>query len=394
MKKITAALVIFLSFVASAHAVSLRWDIPKNERLEMTRTASVKFLVNDRTQKIYQERNIIDLTCNAVKGEVSSVKGVFSVYARDSVNEVFQLRTQYPSEFDIDRLGRFTVPKKLFMPNLRNIPTFPEKEVKKGDAWTANADLILDVFSIPFKLTFPVEYQLTDIQKKGDTETAVIGCRFLIDMDLTGGKYPADFPQKILGRDLGTIYWDIRSNRPAGMKEKYRIIFLFSTGTNQKETKEFQMLIDTAVKMYKPVTEEEKEKDKLDLKKDIPDGVDVDTEKRGMVLRLGDVLFDFDSAGLRAESREKLDKIAGILNKKYPDREIIVEGHTDNVGGPDYNQRLSRDRARSVARYLKPKTGLDKLSFRGFGADNPIADNATKEGRQKNRRVEIIIKLQ
>ena len=394
MKIKTVFLIIFLLSCASAHAVTLRWDIPKNERLEMTRTASVKFLVNDRTQKIYQERNIIDLTCHGKKGEASSVKGVFSVYARDSVNEVFQLRTQYPSEFDIDRLGRFTVPKKLFMPNLRNIPTFPEKEVKKGDTWSANADLILDVFSIPFKLTFPVEYQLLEVQKKGDEETAVIGCRFLIDMDLTGGKYPADFPQKILGRDLGTISWDIRNNKPVGMKEKYRIIFLFSSGANQKETKEFQMLIDTAVKMYRPVTEEEKERDRLDLKKEIPDGVDVDTDRRGMVLRLGDVLFDFDSAGLRAESREKLDRVAEILKKKYPDREIIVEGHTDNIGGPEYNQRLSKDRARNVAIYLKPKTGSDKLSFRGFGAYNPIADNATKEGRQKNRRVEIIIKLQ
>jgi outer membrane protein OmpA-like peptidoglycan-associated protein len=390
----TLVIIIFLASYATAHAVTLRWDIPKNERLEMTRTASVKFLVNDRAQKIYQERNIIDLTCHAASAQASSVKGVFSVYARDSINEVFQLRTQYPSEFDIDRLGRFTVPKKLFMPNLRNIPTFPEKEVKKGDTWAANADLILDVFSIPFKLTFPVEYKLEDIQKKGDAETAVIGCRFMIDMDLTGGKYPADFPQKILGRDQGTINWDITNNRPAGMKEKYRIIFLFVTGANQKETKEFQMLIDTAVRTYKPVTEQEKEKDRLELKKEIPDGVDVDTDKRGMVLRLGDVLFDFDSAGLRPESMQKLDRIAEILNKKYPDREIIVEGHTDNIGGQEYNQRLSRDRARTVARYLKPRTGSDKLSFRGFGADNPIAGNDTKEGRQKNRRVEIIIKLQ
>jgi len=394
MKVRILALIFCLFSYAAAHAVTLRWNIPKDERLEMTRTASVKFLVNDRTQKMYQERNIIDLTCHATESEASSVKGLFSVYVRESINEVFQLRMQYQSEFDIDRLGRFTVPKKLFMPNLRNIPTFPEKEVKKGDTWSANADLILDVFSIPFKLTFPVEYQLADIQKKGDDETAVIGCRFLIDMNLTGGKYPDDFPQKIIGRDQGTITWDIKNNRPAGMKEKYRIIFLFTAGANQKETKEFQMLIDTAVRTYKPFTEQEKEKDKIELKKEIPDGVDVDTDKRGMVLRLGDVLFDFDSAGLRPESMQKLDRIAEILNKKYPEREIIVEGHTDNIGEPEYNQQLSRERARNVARYLKPKTGSDKLSFRGFGADNPITGNDTKEGRQKNRRVEIIIKLQ
>jgi outer membrane protein OmpA-like peptidoglycan-associated protein len=280
------------------------------------------------------------------------------------------------------------------MPNLRNVPTFLQKDVNKGDKWSADADLILDIFSIPFKLSFPAEYQLLDIQKKDDAEIAVIGYHFNIDMNLASGKYPADFPVKILGKDEGTINWDIRNNRPASMKEKYRIIFFFPMGEKQTEAKEFQMLIDTTMKMYKPVTKEEKERDKLDLKKDIPDGVDVDTDNRGLVLRLGDVLFDFDSVELRIDSRDKLDRVSEMLKKKYPDREIIVEGHTDNVGGPEYNQRLSKDRASTVAKYLKPKTGSDKLSYRGFGADKPIADNSTKEGRQKNRRVEIIIKLQ
>jgi outer membrane protein OmpA-like peptidoglycan-associated protein len=142
------------------------------------------------------------------------------------------------------------------------------------------------------------------------------------------------------------------------------------------------------------VTKEEKEQAKVDLKKEVPDGVDVDTENRGLVIRLGDVLFDFDSAGLRGDSRDKLDRVCELLKKKYSDREIIVEGHTDNVGAADYNLRLSRDRAMTVARHLKQKAGPDKLSYRGFGADAPIVDNGTKEGRQKNRRVEIIIKLE
>jgi outer membrane protein OmpA-like peptidoglycan-associated protein len=112
------------------------------------------------------------------------------------------------------------------------------------------------------------------------------------------------------------------------------------------------------------------------------------------VIRLGDVLFDFDSARLRDDSREKLGRVVELIKKKYPDREIIVEGHTDSIGESEYNQRLSRDRARTVAEYLKQRGGADKLSYRGFGADRPIAGNGTKEDRRKNRRVEIIIKLQ
>ncbi len=386
--------ILFLIPCVSSYAVSLVWEIPKDERLEITRTAAVKFLVNNRMRKIYQERNIIDLTCYEKKAEASSVRGRFSVYERGSVDEVFQLREQYPSEFAIDRQGRFTVPKQFFMPNLRHLPAFPRKEVAAGDSWTEKAELVLNSFSIPFKLTFPVEYKLVDISKKENSEIAVIQYRFIVDMNLAGGKYPADFPQKIIGKDEGTINWDLRENCPVSMKEKYRMAFSFPAGKNDAAVNEFQMIIDTKMKMYKPVTKEEKEEARKELKKDIPDGVDVDTDRRGLVIRLGDVLFDFDSARLRDDSREKLEKVADLLKRKYPDREIIVEGHTDNIGGREYNHRLSKDRARSVAEYLKQQAGADKLSYRGFGADRPMAGNSTREERQKNRRVEIIIKLQ
>lgn len=386
--------VLFLFTWAAAHAASLAWEIPKNERLEITRTAAVKFLVNDRTRRVYQERNIIDLTCYDAKAGSSSVRGRFTVYERGSVDEVFNLREQYPSEFDIDSRGRFTVPKNYFMPNLRHLPAFPAKEVAAGDSWTEKADLVLNSFSIPFKLTFPVEYRLERIARKGNGDIAVIRYRFTVDMDLSGGAYPADFPRSIIGRDEGVINWNISEKRPESMKEKYRMAFLFRDANKQVTVNEFQMLIDTTMKMYKPVTKEEREQARKELRKEIPDGVDVDTDRRGLVIRLGDVLFDFDSARLRGDSRDKLDRVADLLKRKYPDRELIVEGHTDSIGGRDYNRRLSVDRARSVAEYLKRRAGADKLSYRGFGADRPIAGNGTKEERQKNRRVEIIIKLQ
>ncbi len=393
MNKLILTMLLLLTHVSS-YAVSLAWEIPKDERVEITRTAAVKFLVNNRMQKIYQERNIIDLTCYEKKAEASSVRGRFSVYERGSVNEVFNLREQYPSEFEIDRQGRFIVPKKYLMPNLRNLPAFPKKDVAAGESWTEKADLVLYAFSIPFKLTFPVEYTLKEIGKKDTADVAVIQYRFVVDMDLAGGGYPADFPRTIIGKDEGVINWNISENCPMTMKEKYRMAFLFGDAGKQVRVNEFQMLIDTVMKMYKPVTKEERELARKELKKEIPDGVDVDTDRRGLVIRIGDVLFDFDSAGLRGDSREKLDRVADLLKRKYPDRELIVEGHTDSIGGRDYNRRLSVDRARSVAEYLKGRAGADKLSYRGFGADRPIAGNDTKEERRKNRLVEIIIKLQ
>src|SRR4030042_1595354 len=269
---------LVLCYSLQAFAVTLKWDFPNNERLEITRTAQVKFLVNDRAQNVYEERNIINLTCYDSTSEASSVKGRFTVYHRDNGEEVFHQREQYQSEFAIDRLGRFTVPKQYYMPNLRNVPTLPGKDVGRGDKWSADAELILNNFSLPFKLTFPTEYQLTGIEKKKGSEIAVINYAFLIDMNLSGGKYPPDFPLKIMGNNEGTVWWDITQNRPVRMKEKYRIVFFFPTETKKIGTNEFQMLIDTNMKMYKPVTREQKEAEKRALKQEIPDGLTVDSD--------------------------------------------------------------------------------------------------------------------
>ena len=105
-----------------------------------------------------------------------------------------------------------------------------------------------------------------------------------------------------------------------------------------------------------------------------------------------DVLFDFNSAGLRSASRDSLSEMADVF-QKYPDTTIRVEGFTDSVGSASYNQRLSERRSNSVAQYLE---GIGVRSSRidavGFGESQPRATNSTASGRQMNRRVEIHIK--
>jgi outer membrane protein OmpA-like peptidoglycan-associated protein len=112
---------------------------------------------------------------------------------------------------------------------------------------------------------------------------------------------------------------------------------------------------------------------------------------RGLVVNIGDVLFDFGKYDLRPEAREKLAKLSGII-LAHPGLELAVEGHTDNVGSDELNQRLSEKRAETVRAYLIQQ-GLSEASVtaRGFGETAPAADNLTAEGRQRNRRVEIVV---
>jgi outer membrane protein OmpA-like peptidoglycan-associated protein len=117
----------------------------------------------------------------------------------------------------------------------------------------------------------------------------------------------------------------------------------------------------------------------------------VKQEKRGLVVTLSDILFDVDKATIRPGAAENLKRLAQIL-KGYPDRRVLVEGHTDSTGSAEHNQSLSDERAFAVMGYLISQ-GLDpkKLEARGFGESKPVATNETAEGRQRNRRVEIVI---
>jgi len=112
---------------------------------------------------------------------------------------------------------------------------------------------------------------------------------------------------------------------------------------------------------------------------------------RGLIVNMSDVLFDTGSYTLKPGAREKLAKISGIL-LAYPGLKIQIEGHTDSVGGDDFNQKLSEQRAQMVRDYLIDQlVPASSVTARGFGKTKPIATNDTPEGRQQNRRVELVV---
>jgi outer membrane protein OmpA-like peptidoglycan-associated protein len=112
---------------------------------------------------------------------------------------------------------------------------------------------------------------------------------------------------------------------------------------------------------------------------------------RGLVVNMGDVLFDTGKFDLRSEAREKLAKLSGIV-LAHPGLKLAIEGYTDSTGSDELNRKLSQDRADAVRGYLTEQ-GLpqDSVTAQGFGKSEPVADNNTAAGRQKNRRVEIVV---
>ena len=112
---------------------------------------------------------------------------------------------------------------------------------------------------------------------------------------------------------------------------------------------------------------------------------------RGLIVNISDVLFDFNKYTLKPGAREKLAKVGGIL-LAYPGLKIQVEGHTDSIGSDDYNQKLSESRAGSVRDYLTQQgVPANSVTAVGYGKADPVASNDTAAGRQRNRRVEMVV---
>lgn len=112
---------------------------------------------------------------------------------------------------------------------------------------------------------------------------------------------------------------------------------------------------------------------------------------RGLIANMSDVLFKTGSFELLPGARERLAKVSGIVIA-HPGLHLEVEGHTDSIGGDDYNQKLSENRAQAVRDYLVQQGIADNsVVFRGLGKNQPVATNDTPEGRQQNRRVELVL---
>ncbi|MDT8386205.1 MAG: OmpA family protein [Thiogranum sp.] len=112
---------------------------------------------------------------------------------------------------------------------------------------------------------------------------------------------------------------------------------------------------------------------------------------RGVEITLGNVLFEFNRAELKPGAERNLQPLVDYL-RSNPQRDLLIEGHTDSVGSEQYNQELSRERAAAVQRFLtRQGISRDRLTIRGYGEQYPVASNNTDAGRQQNRRVDVVI---
>jgi outer membrane protein OmpA-like peptidoglycan-associated protein len=314
--------------------------------------------------------------------------------SRNSRN-VFSWGKTYESEFFRDALGHYEIDSRYFMPIVRNVPVFPEKNLLPGDSWTAPGEEAHDFsasFGIKEAVRFPIDvtYRYAGMEEWKGQRYHVINIAYNVFYRPKFDSNPGPlFPVLIAGFSRQKLYWDSRRGRPQAYEEEFNFIFNLSTGDSVEYRGTAEAEIVESSSMDKGAMVE----DIRDALKEL--GVS-DTEVRqddlGVTLTLDNIQFPPDSAFLIKAEQEKLDRIGEIL-KKYPDRDILITGHTAFAGTAEGRQKLSEDRAASVGAYLLERgvRAKERMIYRGLGADVPAADNTTEEGRIKNRRVEITI---
>jgi outer membrane protein OmpA-like peptidoglycan-associated protein len=390
---------LFFAFFAAA-------AILPAERFSFKYVQGDKFrLVSTVDEYVYKNRHLVAQVeiVNRIAFQVAEAKdgsgrlsGTFQTSVRDAGSSSgYMVDTDYDSDFWRSALGIYTIDQKYFMPVVRNVPVFPDRDLAVGDTWTAPGEERHDFRSDygipdPYKIPFTAQYQyLGEKPREGKSWPAFKVSYTIFYQPPAPSTYAKAYPIRIMGYSEQLVYWDKEVGQPYAYEDRFKLVFDLSSG----DSYEF-----TGTSNGKTIEANVMDRDKVerDVRKEIErleiDDATVRTNDKGIVISLEDIKFQPDSAILLDSERKKLQKIGQIL-KAYPDRDLLVTGHTALAGTEAGRQRLSEERAQAVGQFLRA-LGVrsdDRMLIQGKGAAEPVADNDTEAGMRRNRRVEITI---
>ncbi|MBN1897557.1 MAG: OmpA family protein [Spirochaetes bacterium] len=381
-------LIVPLTSFGAPQEYKFIWNFKKGELFTVDKYTDQTIIKNGQIVRQREIRDYVALVPILQNGSKYLLKGRYYSYQRPlHTDSAFQLNEVYNLNFYMDNRGFYTVPEEYIMPTIRDIPVFPDKMIEPGFMWQQKGLEIME-FKPPVPVPVEVNYQFVGMDdKKLSFPTAKIVFNYLLN-HVTQIRY-TDIPYKFVGSSYSTLWYDVKKELPHYIENVYDIGFIYPDGTVIQYKGELKGYYNKR----QAVADKEKEKEKIidNFKKEDKE-LDVKKSEEGVVVQFGDIYFEYNSHTLTEEAKEKLDNIGKVL-QKYKDYPVIMKGHTDNIGSQSFNMKLSEQRAKSVLDYLLEKNYLDPKqgSYKGYGKENPIADNRTEEGRKKNRRVEIII---
>ena len=402
MMTFLAVCLLTLFFPQEVHCDKFEYRHEEGARYRILSVVDEAVFVNGTLSHRAEILNRIAVEVTDVTDGKGSHKAVFQTSERLIYDRVegrhpdstgFHWAREYESEFERDRLGYLTIDPKYYMPVVRNVPVFPDKDLQIMDSWRAEGHEMhdfRDAFGIeePYRIPFTANYvYIGEREWKGKSYPAFsVSYKIASSPPAVRGRL---YPTRIMGDFDQIVYWDHALGQEVAYTEEFRLTFQMSDrstiefrGTAQAEFVESDYMDREQI-----ITDIIDEINRLD----IPD-VTVREEEEGISISLEDIGFYPDSSVMLPGEQAKLDRIAQIL-MRYPERDILVSGHTALAGTAEGRMNLSIERAKAVADYLLSRNvrSADRIVIRGYGAERPVADNSTEDGMRRNRRVEITI---
>jgi len=367
----------------------------KGDKFRVLSTVDENVQINRRPAYSTEILNRIayEIADAAADGSSGTLRGSFETSERKKDDSAYVITESYDSEFTRDRLGRYTIDPKYYMPVVRDVPTFPDKALSPGDSWTAPGEERHDLrraFGIPdpYRIPIDVRYAYVGPATRDGKDTRLITASYTIFLrPPEPPAYKEIFPVQIAGYSDQKIYWDPSAGDAVAYEEKFDFVFDWSDGSIIEYRGSAQSKQLEAARMDRAALKAEIEKGVAGMP-----NVSVAATDEGITISIEDIQFEADSAILKAAELAKVERIAELL-KSYPDRDILVAGHAAAAGYAAGRKRLSEQRAQTVAERIIAlgARSPERVRATGFGDERPIADNATEAGRAKNRRVEITI---
>lgn len=390
---------LWASDLPEGHKI-LRWKLKPGEVVELRRFADQNVKINGESlsRRIYH-RVLLQVLDIKDKG-FFEVSGLFrSHLMADSKNQLaWQELEEYRGNFLIHPRGYYVVPAGQYMPNIRHIPTFPEKDpadaedpMTSGFRWNAPAEEVISSdYLSPVPVEVEYEYLGSELVAAPEGTKTLHKIRSYYQIQFENPKILAHVPRRLMGFVSGVWYWDEKEGIPFYAQENYNLIILYPQG----DVHEFDIRHQSYFSKRKVANAMAKKKLIDKLRQGLPPNAKagIDEGSEGIKITLPDIVFDYNSAEITPKNRPILEKIAELL-RSLPEKELRILGHTDNIGSEEFNRRLSLERARVVAEFLaqRLKIPAERITYEGLGSRYPLVENDSEENRQKNRRVEIII---
>ncbi len=387
-------IIFLLLILVFCDAKKLTWNLSQGSALDIDLVGYVTVETNGFYQKHWWEKNNIKLKVFKEVSNKFGLKGIFKVLEGSPFSPSKLIQTK-ESSFFIDKRGRFYVEEETEQPNVRSVPSFPNQAVEEGSTWQAPLQIHYSKTTPKLTIQGMANYRYKKTIEKNNKQVAIIGYEYQLSEEV-GNQLKIKHPfgiKKILITCEGTIEWDLDQGVPL-----YELRYYHQTYLKDDDQVESIVMQSTATyQVTVPITDKQMQQTLKDVSKaftlnaSAKKQVESLYDKKGILFRLKNILFDHDDYKLNKKTYKVLEDLVPIL-LKYKHYQISVIGHTDGEGGDDYNQRLSTKRALSVVQAIdKISGGKLRIYYEGLGESVPLASNDTVEGREKNRRVEIRI---